>query len=147
MHWEQELSEILQRLGVRTEQEDSDNTTPSEEVQEPFFLAHASHTYYGVFYRCDLLASSVVLRVYVPSDENLCKFQCYLVCLAPGSFHERMLTALLSYGDGSNAYQDIEGRVLYQQMRITMDLLKQLFWKGNLSTQSFPSEIVVTRVV
>ena len=105
-------------------------------------IFQASRDHYGVFYRLDIIDSQPELRVLIPVERGAVKMDVYLVHLS-----ERMpLTigfAELSSYQGSNAYEHGREATLQHMLYAVAEMMKQLFWSGDLTSLKFPPEIEV----
>lgn len=108
-------------------------------------LFQASREHYGVFYRLDLAAGVPQLRVFLPDDEGLLKMRCYFVRATVGSpLHTWFLTDRAH--DGSAAYEDAREAGQQHLLFAAGELMKRLFWTGDLDHMRFPGEIEVIRL-
>lgn len=109
-------------------------------------LFQTSREHYGVFYRLDLIAALPHLRVFLPDDEGTLKMRCYLVRAAPRTpLHDWFVRA--REHDGSPAYEDARDAARQHLLFATGELMKRLFWGGDIERMSFPAEIEVLRLV
>ncbi|HEX6797906.1 MAG TPA: hypothetical protein VF116_09370 [Ktedonobacterales bacterium] len=109
-------------------------------------LFQTSREHYGVFYRLDLVAALPHLRIFMPDDEGALKMRCYLVRAAPHTpLHDWFVRA--REHDGSPAYEDARDAARQHLLFATGELMKRLFWGGDIERMSFPAEIEVLRLV
>lgn len=109
-------------------------------------LFQTSREHYGVFYRLDLIAALPHLRIFMPDDEGTLKMRCYLVRAAPRTpLHDWFVRA--REHDGSPAYEDARDAARQHLLFATGELMKRLFWGGDIEHMSFPAEIEVLRLV
>ena len=105
-------------------------------------IFQASRDHYGVFYRLDMIDSIPELRIMVPTEHGHTKMDIYLVRLS-----ERMpLTvsfAELSAYEGSASYEQGRDAALQHMLYAVAEMMKQLFWSGDLQRLNFPPEIEV----
>jgi len=105
-------------------------------------IFQASRDHYGVFYRLDIIDAQPELRVLIPVERGAVKMDVYLVRLS-----ERMpLTisfAELSVYQGSNAYEHGRDATLQHMLYAVAEMMKQLFWSGDVANLIFPPEIEV----
>ncbi|HCI82225.1 MAG TPA: hypothetical protein DHW02_21335 [Ktedonobacter sp.] len=114
----------------------------SDDILPEVSIFQASRDHYGVFYRLDILDTQPELRVLMPVERGAVKMDVYLVRLS-----ERMpLTigfAELGSYQGSNAYEHGREATLQHMLYAVAEMMKQLFWSGDLSSMTFPPEIEV----
>jgi hypothetical protein len=138
----------MERSGEDERDEQSSHNTGDEccndenDVVPEVSIFQASRDHYGVFYRLDIINAQPELRVMLPVERGAAKMDIYLVRLS-----ERMpLTisfAELSVYQGSNAYEHGREATLQHMLYAVAEMMKQLFWSGDVSRLSFPSEIEV----
>jgi hypothetical protein len=174
MNLDDQLAELLARLGVALEDEAPGSGTRAETdtsiASSPRFtfggvshlddgqaetaisgppevsLFQTSREHYGVFYRLDLAESLPQLRVFIPDDLGTLKMRCYLVRAAPDTpLHDWFVRARTH--NGSPAYQDARDVAQQHLLFATGELMKRLFWGGDLEHMAFPSEIEVLRLI
>jgi hypothetical protein len=108
-------------------------------------LFQTSREHYGVFYRVDLVHGLPNLRVYMPEEEGALKVSCYLVRAASGTpLHEWFISARAH--EGSPAYEDAREAAQQHLLFAAGELMKRLFWTGDLEEMRFPEEIDVRRI-
>ena len=169
MSLDDELAALLAELGVAFEREEDAETPPPIAAPRPRYsygarptedesddddeegavseiaLFQSSREHYGVFYRLDLTRGVPHLRIYMPEDEGPIKVRCYLVRAAKRTpFHEWFVTARRH--EGSSAYEDARDAAQQHLLFAAGELMKRLFWNGDLETMEFPAEIAVDRV-
>jgi hypothetical protein len=109
-------------------------------------LFQTSREHYGVFYRLDLTAGVPQLRIFMPDDEGGLKVRCYFVRAALGSpLHEWFATD--RNHEGSLAYNDARDSAQQHLLFAAGELMKKLFWTGDIERLRFPAEIEVVRLV
>lgn len=108
-------------------------------------LFQTSREHYGVFYRLDLIGALPQLRVFVPDDEGALKMRCYLVRAALGTpLHDWFLSARTH--DGSAAFDDAREVAQQHLLFAVGELMKRLFWHGDIEDLRFAEEIEVVRL-
>lgn len=108
-------------------------------------LFQTSREHYGVFYRVDLVCGLPNLRIYMPEEEGTLKMRCYLVRAASETpLHEWFIAARAH--EGSAAYEDAREAAQQHLLFAAGELMKRLFWTGDLDTLHFPDEINVRRI-
>ena len=164
---DEELSELLAGLGVVLEdsapaqgtpspsrQPDMesddvtlDNTTAHEDAYpSELSLFQTSREHYGVFYRLDLVGGAPQLRIFLPDDEGGVKMRCYFVRAAVGTPLHEWFAAARDH-EGSQAYEDARDAAQQHLLFAAGELMKRLFWTGDLEQMCFPAEIEVVRLI
>ena len=144
MSIDEQFEHLLADLGVEMER-------PYERDNREFYnvnsipevsIFQASRDHYGVFYRLDMIDHTPELRIMIPAERGQTKMDMYLVRLS-----ERMpLTvsfAELSAYEGSTAYEQGRDAALQHMLYAVAEMMKQLFWSGDIQRLSFPPEIEV----
>ena len=109
-------------------------------------LFQTSREHYGVFYRLDLSNGLPHLRIYLPDDDGYLKIRCYLVRAALTTpLHEWFVSTRVHKGSG--AYEDMRDTAQQHLLFAAGELMKRLFWAGNVEEMRFPPEIEVLRLV
>jgi hypothetical protein len=151
MNLDEQVEALLAGLGVEMERT---TDPPSEDDARPgwgrvpgdIMLFQASKEHYGVFYRLDLVGCCPQLRVFLPSEEDLVKLAGYLVLPAEQSPWMGWFEALAGHA-GSPQFA-LEQPTMCQHMLFAVgEMLKRLFWAGDVEEMAFPREIVVEQVV
>ncbi len=118
---------------------------PSIEAMAEISLFQTSREHYGVFYRLDLVGGLPQLRVFMPEDEGALKMRCYLARATLGSpLHDWFLSTRAH--DGSQAYEDARDTAQQHLLFAAGELMKRLFWTGEIEQMRFPDEIDVLRL-
>lgn len=171
MNLDDQLAELLARLGVLLEEPEDASAPPAPPrftygarsprawdsaaqadelaaaIQAPaeMSLFQTSREHYGVFYRLDLAAGLPQVRIFLPDEENALKMRCYLVRAAAGTpLCEWFLTT--REHNGSPAYEDARDSAQQHLLFAAGELMKRLFWTGNVERQDFPPEIDVLQL-
>lgn len=109
-------------------------------------LFQTSREHYGVFYRLDLADGLPQLRIFLPDDEETVKMRCYFVRAAPGTPLHGWFTSAREH-EGSQAYDDARDTAQQHLLFAVGELMKRLFWGGDVEQMRFPAEIEVVRLV
>ncbi|MGH2515487.1 MAG: hypothetical protein ACRDHP_07510 [Ktedonobacterales bacterium] len=149
---ESEIS-VRYSFGTRRERDDMDTTEDSAEelaaniaAVAELSLFQTSREHYGVFYRLDLVEGAPQLRIFLPDDEGSVKMRCYFVRAAVGTpLHEWFVTA--REHEGSPAYEDARDVAQQHLLFAAGELMKRLFWTGDLEQMRFPAEIEAVRLM
>lgn len=139
--------------GARAEREETDACEDDMNELEASIMAQAeislfqtSREHYGVFYRLDLTEGAPQLRIFLPEDEGGVKMRCYFVRAAVGTpLHEWFVTT--REHEGSPAYEDARDAAHQHLLFAAGELMKRLFWSGDLELMRFPAEIEVVRLI
>jgi len=135
MGWNEELRNILERLNV---------TMHENDAEEPeITLFQQSREHHGVFYRLDLVANTPELRVFVPWNGGLARMRCFVVRVPATSPLRGGFVALDSW-EGSELHDWLQPMARQHLLFAMGEVLKQLFWAGDLDAGRFPPEIAVT---
>lgn len=127
-------------------EDDMDELDASITAVAEVSLFQTSREHYGVFYRLDLVAGAPQLRIFLPEDEGSVKMHCYFVRAAVGTpLHEWFVAA--REHEGSQAYQDARDAAQQHLLFAAGELMKRLFWTGDLEHMRFPAEIEVVRLI
>lgn len=171
MRLEDELNELLTGLGVVLESAPSTQVETDEasqaESQQPVVEIHdvtdehrtgdegtqpselclfqTSREHYGVFYRLDLVDGAPQLRVFVPDESGAMKMRCYLVRAGQGGPLCAWFDATRAH-DGSTEYDDARETAQQHLLFAAGEVMKRLFWAGDLDECHFPAEIGVRRL-
>jgi hypothetical protein len=108
-------------------------------------LFQTSREHYGVFYRLDLVDGLPQLRVFLPEDMGALKMRCYVICAGEISPLRDWFESAHLY-EGSLAFDDARDITRQHLLFAAGELMKKLFWSGEMSTMRFPDEIEVLRV-
>ena len=120
--------------------DDENLSAPSE-----MSLFQTSREHFGVFYRLDLVGGVPQVRIFMPDDQGALKMRCYLTRATLGSpLHDWFIATRLH--DGSQAYDDARDSAQQHLLFAAGELMKRLFWTGDLEALRFPAEIEVLRL-
>ena len=137
---EQQFEDFLAELGVEMESP-SEKQLSGDSLPE-ISIFQASRDHYGVFYRLDIIERKPELRIMLPNDRGEAKMDIYLVRLSEQTPINRSLSAMADY-EGSAAYEHGREAALQHMLYAVAEMMKQLFWAGELQRMSFPPEIEV----
>lgn len=140
MNIDEQFEKFLANLGVEMEQpqEQAFNEDSTPEIS----IFQASRDHYGVFYRLDIIERQPELRIMVPVDKGDVKMDIYLVRLSNRTPLNSCFSSMSIY-EGSAAYEHGREAALQHMLYATAEMMKQLFWSGDLQRMSFPPEIAV----
>lgn len=133
MSWQDELDEMLTKLNVHKEE-------AQPEQKEPFVFVFPSRM--GAYCRLEVL-DIAHLHIYIPT---LLGCSGYSLRLTPFSFLAQIFDQFTMYQGGSQAFQDIEGGILFNLFVMMARAMEALFWQGDLEAGVFPPEIEVRRL-
>ena len=142
MNIHEQLDSFLAELGVEMERPEERLPEQYGEAMPEISIFQASRDHYGVFYRLDIIEQVPELRIMVPADTGRVKMDIYLVRLSErmplnGSFAD------LTLYQGSDAYEQGREAALQHLLYAVAEMMKQLFWAGDLQRMQFPPEIAV----
>jgi hypothetical protein len=144
MNINEQLEKFLADLGVEMEQPgheyDDGNAIPEVSIFQ------SSRDHYGVFYRLDIIDHVPQLRIMVPIDTGSPKMEMYLVRMSECLPLNSLFSAIANY-QGSSAFERSRDASLQHLLYAVAEVMKQLFWSGDLNTMSFPPEIDVCRIL
>jgi hypothetical protein len=148
MNINEQLENLLANLGVEMEynqheqrdQYDDDASIPEVSIFQ------ASRDHYGVFYRLDIIESLPQLRVMVPVEQGAVKMEMYLVRMVVSSPLNALFAGVASYR-GSPDFEKGRDATMQHLLYAVAELMKQLFWSGDLNTMNFAAEIAVQRIL
>ena len=144
MNIDEQFDNFLAELGVEMERPE-DRQYNSDSFPE-ITIHQASRDHYGVFYRLDLLDQKPELRIMIPVDRGDVKTDIYLVRLSDLTTLNASFVEMSAY-QGSDAYERAREATLQHLLYAVAEMMKQLFWSGDLAAQSFRPEIVVNRLL
>jgi hypothetical protein len=151
MNIDDQLAAILAHLGVEVETpQDGQELEVDAPIATEMAIFQSSRNHYGTFYRLDLVEGSPHLRVLIPTDHGKTKVELYLVRLLTDTSDTHMFGTLVSAFfayQGSEAFERVRESVEQQMLQAVGEIMKHLFWNGDLAELTFPSEIHVTRLL
>ncbi len=134
------------QTGVESERVNADHQSGDEETRpSELCLFQTSREHYGVFYRLDLVEGAPQLRIFVPDEEGAMKMRCYLVRADAGGPLCAWFDATRGHG-GTPEYDDARETAQQHLLFAAGEVMKRLFWAGDLDECRFPAEIGVRRV-
>ena len=140
MNLDEQFEDFLAELGV--EMERTNNQHYNGDSVPEITIHQASRDHYGVFYRLDILNQRPELRVMLPVEKGDLKTDMYLVRLSDRT-PLNMLFGIMSAYEGSPEYEQGRDATLQHLLYATAEMMKQLFWAGDLQMMRFPAEIEV----
>lgn len=143
MNINEQLGKLLADLGVEMEQPDYHS---QEDSLPEVSIFQSSRDHYGVFYRLDIIDQVPQLRIIVPIDNGPLKMEVYLVQLSEELPLNNLFAGVASHS-GSPAFERGREAALQHLLYAVAELMKQLFWSGDLDSQEFPPEISVQRLI
>jgi len=148
MNINEQLENFLADLGVEMEynaQEPRDQYDDDTSIPE-VSIFQASREHYGVFYRLDIIDSMPQLRVMVPIEHGQVKMEMYLVRISSRLPLNAWFAGVATH-QGSPAFEKGREAALQHLLYAVAEMMKQLFWSGDLNSMTFPPEIDVCRVL
>ncbi len=147
MNIHEQLENFLETLGVEMEYKSQDSHEHFNDDSIPeISIFQASRDHYGVFYRLDIIDAIPQLRIMVPVEQGVVKMEMYLVRMSSSLPLDAWFAGVASY-HGSPAFEKGREAALQHLLYAVAEMMKQLFWSGDLSTMSFPPELDVCRVL
>ncbi len=119
---------------------------PDEHSVPEVSIFQSSRDHYGVFYRLDIIDHVPQLRIMVPIENGLLKVEIYLVRFSRQTPFHSWFSSITAY-HGSSAYEQGREAALQHLLYAAAEVMKQLFWSGDLDGMSFPKEIDVQRLL
>ena len=138
MNIDEQFEQFLAELGVEMEQPEERLHDGAPEIS----IFQASREHYGVFYRLDIINAAPELRIMVPVDTGEAKMDIYLVRLSQLTPLNACFGQMSAY-EGSPAYEQGREATLQHLLYAVAEMMKQLFWSGDLESMVFPPEIQV----
>ena len=149
MNIHEQVEHLLANLGVEmehAEQGPREDGGDSEDSVPEISIFQSSRDHYGVFYRLDIIDQLPQLRVILPVEYGALKMEVYLVRISRGSPLHAAFTGMTTYS-GSASFEQGREATLQHLLYAIAEMMKQLFWAGNLDSMTFPPEIEVKRLV
>jgi hypothetical protein len=140
MNIDEQFEDFLAGLGVEMERPE-DRQLSSDAIPE-ISIFQASRDHYGVFYRLDIVDHKPELRIMVPVEKGQVKMDIFLVRLSDRTPLNVCFDELSLY-EGSAAYEHGREASLQHMLYAVAEMMKQLFWSGDLQYMNFPPEIEV----
>jgi hypothetical protein len=144
MNINEQLGKLLADLGVEMERP-ADHDAQENSLPE-VSIFQSSRDHYGVFYRLDMIDQTPQLRIIVPIDNGPLKMEVYMVqtseCLPINTWF-----ACIASHTGSSAFERGREASLQHLLYAVAEMMKHLFWSGDLDSMSFPPEIDVRRLI
>ncbi len=139
-----QLEDLLAGLGV--EMERAEYNQFSEEGTPEVSIFQSSREHYGVFYRLDVINKLPELRVMVPVEYGDVKMEMYLVRMSKQMVVTGWFAGMAAYR-GSAAFERGREGALQHLLYAVAEIMKQLFWSGDLDQLQFPPEIEVIPLI
>ncbi len=146
MNIHEQLEHLLADLGVQMEDAEHEPIEDAESTPPEISIFQSSRDHYGVFYRLDIIESMPQLRIMVPVENGAIKMEMYLVRLSASAALHSPFASIASYR-GSAAFEQSREATLQHFLYAAAEMMKQLFWSGDLDSMTFPTEIDVRRLV
>ena len=147
MNINEQIEHLLANLGVEMEHPEHDEHAEDSDDSAPeISIFQSSRDHYGVFYRLDIIDSMPQLRIMVPVEHGLLKMEMYLVRISTTTCLHGSFSGVASY-HGSLAFEQGRETALQHLLYAIAEMMKQLFWAGDLDSMTFPPEIEVRRLV
>jgi len=144
MNIHEQLEKILADLGV--EMDYAEREQPNEHSVPEVSIFQSSRDHYGVFYRLDIIDHVPQLRIMVSIENGLLKVEIYLVRFSMQTPFHTWFSGIAAY-HGSSAFEHGREPALQHLLYAAAEIMKQLFWSGDLDSMSFPGEINVQRLL
>ena len=141
MNIDEQFDHFLASLGVEMERPEDQLQYDSNSIPE-ISIFQASRDHYGVFYRLDIIDQRPELRIMIPVNQGDAKMDIYLVFLNDRTPLNESFSKLSTY-EGSAAYERGRETALQHLLYATAEMMKQLFWAGDIQNLNFPPEIEV----
>ncbi|MBO0784024.1 MAG: hypothetical protein J2P37_34895 [Ktedonobacteraceae bacterium] len=136
----EQFESFLASLGVEMERPEDKHLSGDSIPEVSIFQASRDH--YGVFYRLDIIDRQPELRIMLPVDKGDTRMDMYLVRLSDRSPLNAFFTEMSLY-EGSAVYEHGREATLQHLLYAVAEMMKQMFWAGDMQRMSFPPEIDV----
>ena len=146
MNINEQLGKILEDLGVEMEHVNDPRPHNQEDSLPEISIFQSSRDHYGVFYRLDIIDQTPQLRIIVPIDNGPLKMEVYLVQMSARLPLNNWFAGVTSH-QGSPAFERGREAALQHLLYAVAEMMKQLFWSGDLDSMSFPAEIDVQHLI
>ncbi|HEY3992096.1 MAG TPA: hypothetical protein VGM01_04360 [Ktedonobacteraceae bacterium] len=146
MNINEQLGKLLEDLGVEMEHPNDPRPQNQGDSLPEISIFQSSRDHYGVFYRLDIIDQTPQLRIIVPIDNGPLKMEIYLVQMSTRLPLNNWVAGVTSY-EGSTAFERGREAALQHLLYAVAEMMKQLFWSGDLDSMSFPAEIDVQRLI
>lgn len=140
MNINEQFESFLAELGVEMERPEERYCNGDAIPEVSIFQASRDH--YGVFYRLDIIEHTPELRIMIPVDKGNTKMDIYLVRLSNQLPLNPCFSSMALY-EGSAAFEHGREATLQHLLYAVAEMMKQLFWAGDLQYMRFPKEIEV----
>ena len=144
MNINEQVEKILANLGVEMEyaeyEQHNENSVPDISIFQ------SSRDHYGVFYRLDIIDQMPQLRIMMPVENGALKMEMFQVLLSMNTPLHTWFKGISSY-HGSLAFERGREGTLQHLLYAVAEMMKQLFWSGDLYSMVFPPEIDVRRLI
>ena len=144
MNINEQLGKLLEDLGVEMEHP-TDRPFQEDSLPE-VSIFQSSRDHYGVFYRLDMIDQTPQLRIIVPIDNGPLKMEIYLVRMSEQLPINAWFAGIAAHA-GSQAFERGREAALQHLLYAVAEMMKQLFWAGDLDGMTFPPEIDVQRLI
>jgi hypothetical protein len=145
MNINEQLANLLADLGVEMEYPEPEEHDHQQSLPE-VSIFQASRDHYGVSYRLDIIDHLPQLRIIVPIEHGALKMEMYLVRLSERTPINTWFAGVANYS-GSSAFERAREASLQHLLYAVAEMMKQLFWSGDMDTMNFPPEIEVCRLM
>src|SRR5437764_6465279 len=146
MNIDEQLENFLAGLGVEMEYNLQESQYNDDASIPEVSIFQASRDHYGVFYRLDIIDSMPQLRIMVPVEHGAVKMEMYLVRICSRLPLNTWFSTIATY-PGSTAFEKGREAALQHLLYAVAEMMKQLFWSGDLNTMTFPPELNVSRIL
>ena len=143
MNINEQVEKILANLGV--EMEYAEHEQHDEYSVPDISIFQSSRDHYGVFYRLDIVDQMPQLRIMMPVEQGALKMEMYLVLLSMDTPLHNWFKGISSYR-GSPVFERGREGTLQHLLYAVAEMMKQLFWAGDLYSMIYPPDIDVRRL-